>query len=341
MATFVGDTLGQASQLYNNYEANQQAAAADAFNRGVAQRNLVHQEATQQGEFQQQMTASEQARQDAATYNKALLDLNSKRYQAEADWRKGQLDLQKRQIDYETSGKLPPNTATTLHINLGQQDAAQGFPDLPAGDVTPDQIKDYYGIDDDALNQSLASMGNAARTKLGADYKAAQHLAEFGNRLPHYKAAQADISGASTVRPAPMGAWINPLRWFGQNNRPDTTWTGGEQANLSRMMPPSRVNNLQAALAAAVQQGKVALDPTTGSYTPAAPPPKFLTGNRASVAGAIAEPVTSTATEAQAPADDRTVYQDKSGTRWNYRGTMSNPAQDTDPNNWEQISDEQ
>ena len=177
MPAFAGNDIGQAAAAFNNWESQNRAEAAASFNRLLGQRNLNTARRTQATEFAAQMAATEKERQDAADYSRAMLDLTGKRFKAEADWRTGQLDLQKKQLEYDTSGKLPPNQANTIHINLAQADASQGFPDLPAGDITPEHIKSYYGVEDDTMANSLASMGNAARTKIGADFEAAQHLA--------------------------------------------------------------------------------------------------------------------------------------------------------------------
>ena len=177
-------------------------------------------------------------------------------------------------------------------------------------------------------------MGNAARTKIGADFEAAQRLADVGNKMPQWKAVQTNVTNFK-----PTGA----LSWFGTRSKPDVSWSG-RTAWLAQHA--QRVNNLQTALAAAVQQGVVTQDPQTGVFTPAVRSPRFLTGDRTSMAGAMTPNRTTTATqpppgqtETGGETGSGTVYGDKTGTQWRYRGTAAEPLQDTDPNNWEQVTD--
>ena len=73
MPTFVGDTFGQAWELFKTDEAQHRSAAANAWHSGAGLMAGLLQSNVQQRQFKTQMAAEEKARQDAADYNRAML----------------------------------------------------------------------------------------------------------------------------------------------------------------------------------------------------------------------------------------------------------------------------
>lgn len=298
MPSFAGDTVGQASQLFNNYEDQDRARMADAFNRMLTQNYLNRNRAVQQQQFQQQMQAA--ARQQAAenAYRQQALGIDAQRYGVESQWRNRQLDLLQRQLqdqenEQKSGGDLTPPQRTNLHIQIAQNAATSGAPDAPPGTVDPDWFKQTYNLNDDALAQSLADTANGARSTIQNTFSTQSRVANAGNAIPQ---RQAFLAQPAVVNQPSWGGYLNQLnrinplaylaRWAG-TTQPDTSWVAGQG---------DRLRGLQQSVAQAVQNGSVIRDPLTGSFVPATPQARWMApagnglptaGNR-SVAGGFA-----------------------------------------------------
>lgn len=356
MPALVGNDLGQASALWNNYEQNERNAVAQNYNVLLAQRNAAADRALRATQMTRALANEAANRQAQLDMFHQQMQVEQMRYGNESNWRQRQLDLEERQLkDQEDSIKSGGSPE-------GQKKNAEEFNE--AAQIVEDPNTEFnltkYPTLTEAQKYTLGQRRKSVLSSAMSQYQSESDLATMQNEL-------ADLNrkipqGFDPNKPPPQDytpTRLNPLNWLTPSTpNPDYATF---QGNLPLYQ---RRQSIVAALQPYEKNmgGVVRVDPQTGRFSPAMVVPAggqpysynstILTPNRGSVAGAMGVP---TAPPPIGPAQtasamvpmpvDKTAsiaptrtYRDKSGTRWRYIGKMGDPMKDQNPDNWEKLT---
>ena len=246
MAAYIGDTLGQASQLFNSDQEAQRRLDAEATNQAIASLQQNASRAQQARQFQQKLAQDYQL-SDAANRRQALMfSLGRTDRQTMLDDRAQQIkDNEAKTAGYEADKKHTTRyNAAIFEAQNGTYDA-KNYSDLPQEEQT-----------------FLERVQGAIQKPVTKEYNKGTDLASAGDQ---YHQLQADISAPPVT--AGGSHWYNPLTWL---NSSAPTIQPSDHALAVR-------NQLAQAMPQVLQQGvtsgTLVRNPLTGGYVNAAPVP--------------------------------------------------------------------
>ena len=253
MPAYVGDTIGQASQLFNQDQQVRNASADEAFRQLLGQLN-----------FRRQMAEQMATRDQNAGFTQQELDINRAKGLAEATRYQNDADYQKNYLKMIADGGATP----TEKFKIGQQTAA-GLAQNGNGQNDIGWWKGQFPWMDDNTALNHATTNKTVQDQLSTPYTTGMETARQQNLIDH-----ANRTLTAATQPAPSGGFwggrYNPRNWgwFNGGTNPvtstDTSWVAQQRARLGALQQAHPLN-----------QALITRNPD-GSWGSAAPMPTFM-----------------------------------------------------------------